>query len=129
MFNYLKLAYFYSSGWEIEVVDTLWTMGQSFELDSINNPCISYIASWHDVKYGYMENNDWYFSVIDTGYFWDPEDQRADCSITLDNESNPHVVYFYRPDSSLRYARGYLRVFESRESNILFIKMVIPTFL
>jgi len=99
----LLYSYIQNDTWRHIIVDTLQTCKySSLALDSMANPCISYLSGeWLPddtlkVKYAHLNDSIWDFQLVDScpiyvgGSF-----EFKSTSIALDNAGKPHIAYGY----------------------------------
>ena len=91
-----------SSSWQVEVVDSVGTVGgwTSLALDANNQPHISYYDFTNgDLKYAHKDSLGWHIEIVasqgDVGTY---------TSLALDEEGNPHISYYDNSNADLMYA-------------------------
>ncbi|GEM_PF-1537753 len=85
----LKYALWNNSAWSAEIVDASADRSTNIDLDSLNQPHISYVASGH-VKYLYKSSGSWAssgFTAITTG-------ANTYTSISVNSTDRPHIAAF-----------------------------------
>jgi hypothetical protein len=95
-------VYFNGSSWEIEVVDSVGSVGlfTSIALDTNDHAHISYYDNANeDLKYAYYNGSSWNTTTVDSdgnvGIF---------TSIALDSSDRPHISYCDWSNGDLKYA-------------------------
>ncbi len=103
LFGKLLYSYLQNDTWCHIIIDTLQTCKySSLALDSMENPCISYLSGeWQfgetlKVKYAHLNDSIWDFQLVDTcppyvgGSF-----EFKTTGIALDDTHKPHIAYGY----------------------------------
>jgi hypothetical protein len=114
----LKYAKWTGTEWSIEFVDLTPEWGEtrlsgwdtSIALDSDGNPHISYYnllaPSWGRLKYAKWTGTEWIKEVVDeAGGYGSDTSVGQYTSIALDSDDNPHISYYDKSNSDLKYAK------------------------
>ena len=88
--------------WTIQTVDSIGIVGEysSIELDSTNNPHISYYnSSDRSLKYAYWDGANWYIGTVDSDGIIGKY-----TALALDTNNSPHISYYDSDNALLKYA-------------------------
>jgi hypothetical protein len=98
----LKVASYDTTGWKIQVVDSVGEVGKfnSLDIDKEGNTHISYYDNGNgDLKYAVSNGSSWNIQVVDSN-----GDVGTDTSLALDSNGNPHISYTDNTNHALKYA-------------------------
>ncbi|MEW6601321.1 MAG: hypothetical protein AB1499_10170 [Nitrospirota bacterium] len=95
----LKLATNVSGDWVKKVIDSIGGMWTSLDLDSLNNPHISYYSGLHNLRYATNTTGEWLKTTVDSSLY-------AGLYTSLDADLNDdmHIAYYDESNRRIKYA-------------------------